>query len=413
MSGRRRIATQDDMDEVLGLLEDGLSMSAVARELGWDRHTISRWSREAGYTPSFGNKGGVRLVVQDRPAEVVSDVHTPGHGRRLDAFDRAHIQSRHEEGMSGAAIARYIGCSASTVTRELKRNTGTNGHYHARAAQRDTDRRRRRGRQCFLDSRPELRQAVIGYLRDWFSPQQVAAQLRKDFPDREEMWVSHETIYQALYMQGRGTLRQELAKEKALRSGRTSRVPQSRLPKARGQTWVQGCHISTRPPEVADRAVPGHWEGDLVVGTKNQSAIITLVERTSRLVILRRLPGKHDTTSVMPLLAEMIGSLPEVIRKTLTWDQGPEMASHPELTLATNIQVFFCDPHSPWQRGSNENTNGLLRDFFSKGTDFRKVTDEQVAEAERLLNKRPRQTLGWRTPAEVFQQVLADSALTA
>lgn len=150
-----------------------------------------------------------------------------------------------------------------------------------------------------------------------------------------------------------------------------------------------------------------------MVGTKNQSAIITLVERTSRLVILRRLPGKHDTTSVMPLLAEMIGSLPEVIRKTLTWDQGPEMASHPELTLATNIQVFFCDPHSPWQRGSNENTNGLLRDFFPKGTDFRKVTDEQVAEAERLLNKRPRQTLGWRTPAEVFQQVLADSALTA
>lgn len=407
-----RAVTQEDKDEVLELLEEGWSMSAVARELGWDRHTVSDWARQAGYSSVFSNRGGIRLVAPDRPAGIVSGVQISGHGRRLDSFERAHIQSKHEEGLSGVAIARYLGCSPTTVTRELKRNASSSGRYHARAAQKRTDHRRLRPRQCRLDADPQLRHAVIGYLNEWFSPQQVAAQLRKDFPDREEMWVSHETIYQALYVQGRGSLRQELTREKALRTGRTSRIPQSRLPKSPGKSWVESCHISIRPPEVEDRAIPGHWEGDLVVGTKNQSAVITLVERTSRLAILRRLPDKHDTTSVMPILTEMIKALPKMMRKTLTWDQGPEMASHSDLTLATDIKVFFCDPHSPWQRGSNENLNGLLRDFFPKGTDFRKVTDEEIAEAQRLLNKRPRETLDWQSPTEVFQQVLARSALT-
>lgn len=407
-----RVVSSAVRERALELAESGLSLHAVAVEIGCDRHTVSRWVRAAGYSTGRGGRIGIRLELPSRPPGVASGMLRQGHGRRFDGFDRAWIQIKHDEGFSGTAIARLLDCSPSSVTRELRRNRTPDGRYHARAAQISTDERRCRPRPRRVESNQALRAAVIAYLDDRFSPQQVAAQLRKDFPDREEMWLSHETIYQALYVQGRGALRQELAREKALRTGRTTRIPQSRAPKARGQSWVQGCNISTRPAEVKDRAVPGHWEGDLVVGTKNQSAVITLVERTSRLALLRRLPEAHDTTSVMPVLTEMIAGLPVIARKSLTWDQGPEMSSHTDLTVATDIKVFFCDPHSPWQRGSNENLNGLLRDFFPKGTDFKKIADEEIAEAQRLLNKRPRQTLNWLTPTEAFQQVLQHGALT-
>ncbi|WGT47701.1 IS30 family transposase [Tessaracoccus lacteus] len=192
--------------------------------------------------------------------------------------------------------------------------------------------------------------------------------------------------------------------DKALRSGRRQRIPQSKLPAASTRPWLVGHELSKRPAEVADRALPGHWEGDLVLGERHKTALITLVERTSRFTLIRRLPDDHGSTTVTDQLIEMAASIPAELRKTLTWDQGSEMAEHARFTMATDTKVFFCDPHSPWQRGSNENTNGLIRDFFPKGTDFATITDDQVAEAQYLLNIRPRQTLDWDTPAERLNQ---------
>jgi len=238
-----------------------------------------------------------------------------------------------------------------------------------------------------------------------FSPTQVAADLRRSFPDRKDMQVSHETIYQALYVQGKGALRHELTVVKALRSGRTGRIPQSRLPARSRRPWLDGARLSDRPAEVADRAVPGHWEGDLVVGPGN-SGIVTLVERHSRFTLLGRLPAARDSATVIDVLQGMVATLPTELMKTLTWDQGNEMARHADFTIATGCPVFFCDPHSPWQRGTNENTNGLIRDFYPKGTNFNDISDDDLAQTAQLLNIRPRQTLGWATPAETLEPLL-------
>ena len=223
--------------------------------------------------------------------------------------------------------------------------------------------------------------------------------------------MSHEAIYQALYVQGKGALRQELKLEKALRSGRKNRLPQSRLAAKRGKdkSWVEGCEISLRPAEAADRAVPGHWEGDLMIGGDMRSCLITLVERQTRFVLVSRLE-LHPTELVTSRLATMVEEIPKTLMRTITWDQGVEMASHVSFTKETGVKVYFCDPHSPWQRGTNENTNGLIRDYFPKGTDFTKVTDEEVQEMQDQLNTRPRQTLGWRNPAEAFSELLAKAA---
>ena len=226
--------------------------------------------------------------------------------------------------------------------------------------------------------------------------------------------MSHEAIYQALYVQGKGQLRHELGVEIALRSGRKGRKPRSKLP-ARGKPWVEGREISARPPEAADRAVPGHWEGDLVVGGDLSSCLITLVERRSRFLLMSRLLV-HDADTVEERLVEMAASIPGELKKTLTWDQGSEMAAVAEFELATPFKVYFCDPHSPWERPSNENTNGLVREFFPKGTRFCDVTDEEVARVQHLLNTRPRKTLGWKTPQEAYSEYLRkveEGALTA
>ena len=223
------------------------------------------------------------------------------------------------------------------------------------------------------------------------------------YPDDEDMNVSHETIYQALYVQAKGALRHELTVEKALRSGRTGRRPQSKLPRHGARSWIgEDAKISDRPAEVADRAVPGHWEGDLVLGKANQTALITLVERTSRFVLIRRLPGRHDGITVADALVDMIKDLPVQLRRTMTWVRGSEMSEHATFTLATDTKVYFCDPYSPWQRGSNENTNGLIRDFFPKGTDFSQVTDDEIHYAQENLNTRIRKTLGWKTPTDIL-----------
>lgn len=258
-----------------------------------------------------------------------------------------------------------------------------------------------------LDSSPLLRCLVVGMLKERLSPQQVAARLVVDYPGRDDLRVSHETVYQALYVQGRGSLRHELGRAWRLRSGRARRQARSRLaaPLA-SKPWLEGAHISARPPQAQDRALPGHWEGDLLIGAGGRSAAITLVERSTRYVMVRPLWGPHDSATVAAHLTQMAGALPRELFQTLTWDQGSEMAQVASFTAATGIQVYFCDPHSPWQRGSNENTNGLLREFFPKGTDLYQYTPQEWAHAQHLLNKRPRKTLGWATPAEKLNELL-------
>jgi IS30 family transposase len=358
--------------------------------------------------PRFG--GGVLRVPMG--AVVTAD---PGRSyRRLTLADRAFIQAARSvpEPMSLRRIAAQLGVNVSTVSREIRRHGidhGGRDRYDAELAHYLALRMRPRRRPPKLE-RPQLRAQVVSRLNERFSPQQVAADLLVTFPDNPEMQVSHETIYQALYVQGRGALRQELAVVKALRSGRTGRLPASKLPPRNTRPWLEGARLSDRPAEVTDRAVPGHWEGDLVVGPGN-SGIVTLVERSTRYALLGRLPGRRDSATVIDVLQTMITGLPTHLTKTITWDQGAEMAAHAQFTVATGCQVFFCDPHSPWQRGSNENTNGLIRDIHPKGTNFNQITDDELAETQRLLNIRPRQTLGWRTPTSMLNELINAVAL--
>ena len=334
--------------------------------------------------------------------------------RRLTLQDRAFIQVALgvSEPLGVRAIARELGVDPSTVSREIRAHRvehwdGT--HYDSRVAHCRAVAARRRPRASRLEE-PELRAAVVSRLNNRFSPEQVSGDLRATFPDRAEMQVSHETIYQALYVQGKGALRHELTVAKALRTGRSTRVPQSKLPARSNRPWLDGARLSDRPAQAGDRAVPGHWEGDLVVGPAN-SRIITLVERHTRFVLLGRLPGTRDSATVTGVLAGMIQDLPAVLTRTITWDQGAEMAGHARFTIATGCPVFFCDPHSPWQRGTNENTNGLVRDFYPKGTNFNDITDTDLADTQRLLNIRPRKTLGYRTPAAMLNELITSVAL--
>ncbi|REF95342.1 IS30 family transposase [Asanoa ferruginea] len=273
-------------------------------------------------------------------------------------------------------------------------------------------RHRRPKRPAKLVVNTELRAAVLAGLRRRYSPRQLAARLWVDYPNRSEMWVSHETIYQAIYLQARGNLRAELTRQMALRSGRAARRPR---PVAGGavrsnRAWL-GLNISARPAEVADRAVPGHWEGDLLEGTRRRgsggSAIATLVERHTRFVILVGLPDGKVSEHVVARLTAAMGWLPERLRASLTWDQGSEMALHARFSVATGCPVYFCDPHSPWQRGSNENTNGLLRQYFPKGIfDFTTIDQAGLDAVADELNDRPRMTLGWAKPSEKMAQLL-------
>jgi IS30 family transposase len=252
-----------------------------------------------------------------------------------------------------------------------------------------------------------LRDWVQGKLQENWSPEQVSAMLRAEFPDDAEMRVSHETIYQSIYVQGRGALRRELAS--CLRTGRAVRKPHRRSGERRGRIPGQ-VNISERPAEVGDRAVPGHWEGDLIVGMPTSSAIGTLVERRTRFVMLLHLPAGHGADAVAEQMTEAMAGLPAALRRSLTWDQGSEMAAHKKITVATDLDVYFCDPHSPWQRGSNENTNGLLRQYFPKGTNLAVHSREHLDAVAAQLNARPRKTLGWRTPAQALQEELDQAA---
>jgi IS30 family transposase len=307
-------------------------------------------------------------------------------------------------------IARRLGRAPSTISRELARNSPPRGPsaYRASTAQARADAAARRPRPTRLAERPRL----AGYVQDrlsgparW-SPEQIAHRLVGDFPHDEDMRISHEAIYRALYVQGRGHLRRDLAA--CLRTGRALRRPRRRVEARQTRPRVPAeLLISERPPEVADRAVPGHWEGDLIIGKDSGSAIGTLVERSTRFVILLHLPTDHGATAVRDAIAAAIVTLPTALRRSLTWDQGIELAQHAQLSIDTDLDIYFCDPHSPWQRGSNENTNGLLRQYFPKGTDLSVHSPQDLAAVAAGLNGRPRKTLQWATPAEALNALLS------
>ena len=320
---------------------------------------------------------------------------------RLSLVDREEISRGLACDESLRSIARRLGRSSSTLSREVKINGG-HLKYRATVAYRASRRRAKRPKPMKLAECPRLCKAVEEKLGSWWSPGQISRWLIRAYPDDEEMRVSHETIYQSLFVQGRGALRKELWR--SLRTGRAIRRPQGRPKSTKGRIRDM-VMISERPAEIEDRAVPGHWEGDLIIG-KHKSAIGTLVERQTRYVMLFRVPKGNRAEDVRIALTDTIKKLPEHLWQSLTWDQGTEMAQHAKFTVDTGIQVYFCDPKSPWQRGSNENTNGLLRQYFPKGTDLSPHTQDDLDQAAYSLNTRPRQTLGDMTPSDKLAQVL-------
>jgi IS30 family transposase len=325
-------------------------------------------------------------------------------GRYLSLAEREEIAV----GLARGESYRQIGARlspprpASTVSREVARN-GPRGRYRAVRAQALAELRARRPKEAKLAGNAELRGWVQEHLEMKWSPEEISARLVLEFPGRAEMRVSHETIYQSLYVQGRGALRRELAA--SLRTGRALRKPRRQEGERRGK--IPGMvNISERPAEAADRAVPGHWEGDLLVGAAGKSAIGTLVERTTRFTMLVPLPAGRDAPAVADALTPVIAGLPDAVRRSLTWDQGWEMRSHAQIAVDADCEIYFCDPHSPWQRGSNENTSGLLRQYFPKGTPLGGHTPQDLAAVADELNGRPRKTLGWKTPAEALAEIL-------
>jgi IS30 family transposase len=315
--------------------------------------------------------------------------------------EREEIRAGIAAGDSFRAIARRIGRAPSTISREVG-GAGARRSYRATSAEDRAWLAARRPKRSKLACNARLRRAVSSMLEGRFSPQQISARLGLEHPHDPEMRIAAETIYQSLYVQSRGRLRKDLARY--LRSGRSKRKPR-RGPTGQGRI-PHMVSISERPPEVQDRAVPGHWEGDLIVGKGNRSFIGTLVERQTRYVMLSYLGSDATTETVTAKIAEQIVRLPEQLRLSLTWDQGREMARHAQFTVTTGVQVYFCDPHSPWQRGSNENTNGLLRQYFPKGTDLAVHGQVELDRVAAELNRRPRQTLGWRNPAEKMVELL-------
>jgi IS30 family transposase len=408
-------------------------------EVGVSQPVGTRWFREAGgMAPSH-----------------LSRSSKPLSGRYLTFAEREEIALWRAQGLGVREVARRLGRAPSTISRELRRNAATRGgnlDYRATTAQWHAERAARRPKPAKLATNPALRTYVQDRLagavvtpagaalpgpavpwkgrrhgrrrnRRWamaWSPQQIAERLRLDFPGDETMRIGHEAIYQALYVQGRGALRRELTQ--CLRTGRALRVPRPRS-RGRGKSFVTPeILISERPAEAEDRAVPGHWEGDLILGL-HRSAIGTLVERTTRFTMLLHLPpmdghgtgvrekngpalAGHGAEAVRDAIARTITTLPEELRRSLTWDQGAEMSQHARLRIDTGLQVYFCDPHSPWQRGTNENTNGLLRQYFPKGTDLSGHGAGDLVAVAAALNARPRKTLGWRTPAEALDEAL-------
>jgi IS30 family transposase len=378
-----------------------LTIEAASASLGVDKKSGQRWFREAGGMP---------------PLSLVEPVKT----RTLNITEREKILAGITLNLSVRAIGASIERAPSTVSRELAQHMrhkyirvpGRPGRrrtqqwdYSPHLAQRRADAAMARPKVAKLADHLRLRAEVQDRLEDEHSPEQIAAGLRLDFPDEPEMWVSHETIYQSLYVQGRGALRRDLTVR--LRTGRALRKPRRRSGERRGR--IPGMvNISERPPEVEDRAVPGHWEGDLIVGKDSGSAIGTLVERMTGFVMLLHLPEDHGADAVQEAMVNAMSQLPAVLKQTLTWDQGKEMSNHVQIAAATDLDIYFCDPHSPWQRGSNENTNGLLRQYFAKGSDLSVFAPDYLEHVAKKLNTRPRKRLSWKKPAEALDQLLSE-----
>lgn len=438
--GRPLVANRYEREQFWTYIAAGMSSEAAALQAGASQPVGSRWFREAG---------GMPPAMFRRSAEPLS-------GRYLSLLEREEIALLLVQGHGVCEIARRVGRAASTISREIRRNAATrsgNLEYRATTAQWHAERAARRPKIAKLAANSALRRWVEERLsgavakpgnhpvagpavswkgrrhgprqnRRWskaWSPEQIAGRLPIDFPDDDSMRISHEAIYQALFVQGRGALRRDLTA--CLRSGRALRMPRARVAR-RGKGFVSPeIMISQRPAEADDRAVPGHWEGDLILGL-GSSAIGTLVERTTRFTMLLHLPrleghgeaprakngpalAGHGAEAVRDAITRTIVTLPEELRRSLTWDQGAEMAQHARLKVDAGVEVYFCDPQSPWQRGTNENTNGLLRQYFPKGTDLSTHSPETLAAVASTLNGRPRKTLGWKTPAEALDQCLA------
>jgi transposase, IS30 family len=372
-----------DRLEILERVCAGETQPQVARALGTTTRTVRRVLARVGGAPSRRSR------------------RRPRSSLRLSLAEREEIRAGVAAGESFRAIAGRIGRAPSTVSREVGGVSGRGG-YRATTADDRACLAALRPKPSKLVLSPRLRRAVVGMLERRFSPRQISARLRLEHPDDPEMRIAPETIYQSLYVQSRGRLRKDMSRY--LRSGRSKRKPR-RGPTGQGRIRDM-VSISQRPAEASDRAVPGHWEGDLIVGKANRSFIGTLVERHTRYVLLSYLGNDASTETVTAKIAEQIVRLPEQLRRSLTWDQGREMARHRQFTVATGVNVYFCDPHSPWQRGSNENTNGLLRQYFPKGTDLAAHDQAELDHVAAELNDRPRQTLDWLTPAEKMTQLL-------
>jgi transposase, IS30 family len=358
----------------------GIPVGRAAAELGISSMVARQWVARAGGVPPRWSAGT---------------------GLRLSPAEREEIAVGLAAGESMAAVGRRIGRPACTVSREVARHGGARG-YRAGRAQFEAQLAARRPKPAKLAVSRRLAGQVEEWLALRWSPQQISASLVREFPDDPEMRVSHETIYQSLFVQSRGALRKELTG--CLRTGRAIRRPrrgQDRRGKIPGMVM-----IADRPAEAADRAVPGHWEGDLIVGRGSKSAIGTLVERSSRFVMLLHLPSGAGAEAVRDAMTARIAQLPAALRRSLTWDQGAELAQHHQFTADTGMQVYFCDPHAPWQRGTNENTNGLLRQFFPKGTDLSVHSRSDLDYVEMLMNGRPRKTLDWQNPAQALAGLL-------
>ena len=374
--------------------------SAVQRAEIWDR-----WQRGESMS-SIGR-------VFERESSSVFSVISPTGGIRppdrtraalaLSTAEREEISRGLSTNLSLRAIARHLGRAPSTISREVRRNGGRQA-YRATASDKAAWERALRPKICKLACHPSLAYAVSAKLRRKWSPEQIAGWLKRAFPGEAHKQVSHETIYRSLYIQARGVLKKELLEH--LRAKRTVRRSKHASMKRHGKGQVKDAiSISERPASVEDRAVPGHWEGDLIAGSKN-SFIATLVERQSRYVMLAKVANK-DTKSVVAALIKQSKRLPKELYKSLTWDRGKELADHPRLTMATDVEVYFCDPHAPWQRGSNENTNRLLRQYFPRGTDLAVHSQAKLSAIARQLNERPRKTLQYQTPAEKFTECVA------
>ena len=392
-------------DEFWVAMRAGASVLQAAVGAGVSEVAGRRWVKQAGYVP----RTHVPIVAEPDVAEVVDLT-----GRRRPALtftERCRLEELLENGHPLARLDELMGRHEDTITREISRGR-VGSVYRARVGQDVADANRKRPKQRKLDKTPALLAVVLQGLEARYSPEQIAGRLLEDFPDDLEMRLSHEAIYQALYVQPRGELAKDV--KSALRTGRIKRKPHGRNEIATRRRFKDGMvSITERPAEADDRAIPGHWEGDLIMGAGNTSAIGTLVERTTGFVMLLHLPGDHTAATVAAAMTLKIPEVPEILRRSLTWDQGTEMALHTTITEATGLPIFFCDPHSPWQRATNENTNGLLRQYFPKGTDLSFWGPGFLDQVATELNGRPRKRHGFRTPAEELDRLLSDPSAFA